>query len=83
MLSNSLTESAFKYTHEQDIAPGVEWNNPSSPTYARFMLNTVKADIAFTLETAYFGKDDNVASADGFVELGRCFVTALRKYMEE
>ena len=83
LLSDSLTDSAFKYTHEQDIAPGVEWNNPSLPTYARFMLDTVKAEIAFTLETAYFGKENNVASATGFLELGRCFATALKKYMEK
>ena len=47
------------------------------------MLEAVKAEIAFTLETAYFGTKDNVASAEGFVELGRCFATALRKYMED
>ena len=83
LLSGSLTDLAFKYTHERDIAPGVDWNNPSAPTYARFMLEAVKAEIAFTLETAYFGTKDNVASAEGFVELGRCFATALRKYMED
>ena len=47
------------------------------------MLDTVKAEIAFTLETAYFGKENNVASATGFLELGRCFATALKKYMEK
>ena len=83
LFSDALTDKAFKYTHEQDIAPGVEWNNPSSPTYARFMIETVKTDLAFTLETAYFGKEDNVASAEGFLELGRCFAAALRKYTEE
>ena len=82
ILAETMTAEAFRYDRHMDIAPGVEWNNPDAPTFASYMINEAGADIAFTLETAYFGTEDNVASADGFIELGRCFATALRKYME-
>jgi hypothetical protein len=38
--------------------------------------------LAFTLESAYFGTEDNKVSAERLIELGRCFARAVRKYIE-
>ncbi len=83
ILESQITDSAFRYQAKNDLAPGVKWNNPNSHTFASYMVKEVGAKIACTLETAYFGEPDNVASADKFIELGRCFAAALKKYIEE
>lgn len=38
-------------------------------------------DIAFTLETAYFGTSENKFSQEKRVALGRCFAEAIREYL--
>ena len=83
ILESQITDGAFRYQAKNDLAPGVKWNNPNSHTFANYMAKEVGARISCTLETAYFGEPDNVASADKFIELGRCFATALKKYIEE
>ena len=83
ILESQITDGAFRYQAKNDLAPGVKWNNPASHTFANYMAKEVGAKIACTLETAYFGESDNVASADKFIELGRCFAAALKKYIEE
>ena len=83
ILESQITDDAFRYQAKNDLAPGVKWNNPASHTFANYMAKEVGAKIACTLETAYFGEPDNVASADKFIELGRCFAAALKKYIEE
>ena len=44
------------------------------------MLNEKGANLAFTLETAYFKADGVDFCPEKARELGRCFVEALRKY---
>ena len=83
ILESQITDEAFRYQAKNDLAPGVKWNNPASHTFANYMAKEVGAKIACTLETAYFGEPDNVASADKYLELGRCFAAALKKYIEE
>ena len=39
------------------------------------------AELAFTLETTYFGTQNNVFAAEKVIETGRCFARALRKYI--
>ena len=46
------------------------------------MLTKANADVAFTLEIAYFGTEDNIFSQDNAVELGRCFAKSIKDYDE-
>ncbi len=82
LLEAEITDRAFRYEAKNDLAPGVDWNNPSSPTFAHYMAHEVGAELAFTLETAYFGEADNATSAEKQIELGRCFAAAIKKYIE-
>jgi len=79
-LESSLTDKALKYSSLDDHAPGVSWNSESSPTFAAYMTDYAKAHLSFTLETAYFGKEDNVFSSEKAIEFGRCFAEALKKF---
>lgn len=83
ILESSMTAGAFAYNHRDDHPFGVGWNQPGAHVFALFVMSKPEAELAFTLETAYFGTEDNVFSADGARELGRCFVKALRQYISE
>ena len=83
ILESQITDGAFRYQAKNDLAPGVKWNNPNSHTFANYMIKEAGSKLSCTLETAYFGESDNVASADKFIELGRCFASALKKYIED
>ena len=47
------------------------------------MIEKEENEVAFTLETAYFGTPDNIFSQEKAVELGRCFARALARYINE
>ena len=46
------------------------------------MAKRPENDIAFTLETAYFGTSENPVGAKSLIEVGHCFAEALKKYIE-
>ena len=78
----SLTDGAVPYRTANDIPPNTEWNSDASATCASFMSKREGCELTFTLENAYFGTPGNPVSGEGYVELGRCFVRALRRYLE-
>lgn len=80
IFEDSVSANAFKYYQKNDFPPNVEWNSPSSPCFACYMLDKANAELAFTLETPYFGTKENRYTEEGAIELGRCFARALNKY---
>ena len=79
LLEESVTADSFKYEHKNDYPPKTGWNKPGHQ-FSVYMAKMPGNDIAFTLETAYFGTDKNRADCKSLSELGRCFARALRKY---
>ena len=55
------------------------WNQPSA-NFGFTMMHRDECDIAFSLETAYFGTEDNKISEEKMIELGRCFAKAVKRY---
>lgn len=82
LLISQLTNDALKYDGNDNIAPDTEWNRSDNPNYASYMRKNGAA-LSFTLETAYFGREDNIFSQQKAVTLGKCFAKALRKYIEK
>ena len=82
ILEDSITSQSLNYQKANDIAPFVEWNKPSAQ-FSVYMTAKPECDIAFTLETAYFGVPDNKVSQDRLVELGHCFAKAIKDYIKE
>ena len=79
-LEECITAESLKYETKNDYPPDFGWNRSDSPTCSRYMLEK-GAELAFSLETAYFGDADNVFSAERAIELGRCVAKAIRKYI--
>ena len=83
LLEKNMTPRAFGYRHEDDYPPDFGWNHSDDPTFANFVMDMAgTAELAFSLETAYFGSPSNPFSPDGVVENGRCFARALREYIK-
>jgi len=82
ILEDSITDGALKYSHADDYEFGVGWNK-YAPSLCRYVIEREENELAFTLETTYFGLSDNVVSQENMVELGRCFARALKRYIAE
>lgn len=82
MFEKSITENSLKYKHKNDFPFKTEWNTGGAQ-FANYMIAKKENDIAFTLETAYFGTPDNKVDENKLLELGRCFAKALKQYIKE
>ncbi len=82
ILESEITPTSFKYESKNDFPYMYSWNRPS-PCFGHYMLAKEENEVAFTLETAYFGTPDNIFSPEKAVELGRCFARALSRYIAE
>ena len=76
-----MTPEAFGYTHENDYPPDHGWNHSDTPTFASYVLGQEGTELAFTLETAYFGTKEHMFTPKSIIENGRCFARALRQYI--
>ena len=77
-----ITKKSFQYFHADDYPFQTGWNKGGAQ-FAAYMKNRAENEIAFTLETAYFGTSENIVSQENLIELGRCFAAALRTYINE
>lgn len=80
ILESEITENSMIYLKNNDHQPFVGWNQPS-PNFACVMNSKPKTNLAFTLESAYFGTEKNKVSQARLLELGRCFARAMKKYI--
>ena len=83
LLEQELTEDAMYYRCENDMPANTDWNRDGNPTFATFASRIFGCELAFTLETTYYGTKEHPVSGEGLVALGRCFARALRRYLSE
>ena len=77
--------NAFQYRLGNDLPINCEWNTPSE-LYTSCVSSFGKRPnnrLAFSLETPYFGKPDNMVSQDRLVALGHCFGRAIIRAINE
>ncbi|MBO4572813.1 MAG: hypothetical protein J5762_03490 [Clostridia bacterium] len=77
-----MTERSFKYYRKNDFPFMFDWNIPSA-NFGAYMAKRSENEIAFSLETPYFGSEDNKVSQENIVEVGRCFCRAFKRYVSE
>jgi len=82
ILEDEITPASMKYFSGNDHPPMTGWNQPS-PNFGFTMMHRRECDIAFSLETAYFGTEDNKISEARMLELGRCYAKAIKRYIQE
>lgn len=79
--NNSGDADATEYRHAFDMRANERWNVIPTPCFASYIMGLDTADIAFTLETAYFGLDNTKFSEEGALRTGMNFANALRQYI--
>lgn len=82
LFEKNITEDSMKYHVADDHPADYLWASSDNPNYIGFMYKACGAKFAATLETAYFGTPDNIFTQSKGVELGHCFVRALKQYDE-
>ena len=70
---------AFRHFHKNDLPFMEGWNQPSANCGA-YMSRRKGNELAFSLETPYFGTEDNKVSQENLKELGKAFAKALKGY---
>lgn len=69
------------YDGKDDIESGQEWNSMGDkPNFAAQMAKRGK--MAFTLETAYFGREDYIFCEEKAIHTGVAFAKALKEYLK-
>lgn len=81
ILQKEISHTDIVYEKKNDLLPMTGWNKPC-PAFGYSMSLREECDIAFTLETAYFGTENNKISTDKLIRLGRSFAKAIRNYIE-
>ena len=71
----------MKYFRKDDYPPCTKWNQPST-SFGYMVNNRQECNLAFTLESTYFGEESNKVYAEKLVELGKCFAKAVKKYVK-
>ena len=85
LFMEEITPGAMKYDQADDIHPDEEWNktNALAVSCAAHCKKFGGAELAFTLETTYFGEPDNMVTQEKLIETGRCFARAIKRYFAE
>ena len=83
LLEESLRPNALRYSRKNDFPAETDWNQSSHMKGALnlFAKTLPHLNMAFSLETTYFGTAYNRVSQEKLVELGRSYADALRKYL--
>ena len=81
IFESEISQGAMKYSKENDYPACTKWNQPSS-SFAYTTNTRPDCELAFTLESTYFGEQDNKVLPEKLIELGKCFARAVKKYIE-
>ena len=79
-IEKNLTDKAMKYSKENDFPANTDWNTGTAH-FSYNMVSRTECNIACTLETTYFGTEENKVSDEKLVEFGRCFARAVKGYI--
>ena len=84
ILQSKLANCPITYDPANDIPPNTEWNKDTNADFARYLSKKPQNQLAFSLETPYFGEADGsvVINLDSMKELGKCFANAVREYIK-
>ena len=76
-------EASMTYTGLQDLPYGDQWNSPSTPNVKNYVLKRSLLNASITMETPYFGLDDNMFTQEKAINMGRHLYNAFYKIIKE
>ena len=69
--STEHDKASMKYTGEQDIDYGAQWNETTTPHIKNYFLPRTRKKVSITMEIPYFGLEDNMFTQEKAIMLGR------------
>ena len=82
ILEEEITDKSMQYLTKNDFPPNTAWNMPST-NFGLTMNLRPECKLAFSLESAYFGREGNITSESRLIELGRCFARAVKRFASD
>jgi hypothetical protein len=76
-------ENSMIYTGEQDINFGAQWNSKDTPNMKNYFLPRTELKASLTMETPYFGLEDNVFTQKKTIKMGMHLFNAVYKIFKE
>lgn len=81
-LEKELSSTSIFYSKSNDHPPITGWNQEPNQNFGYTMNSREECELAFSLETPYFGTENNKISTDMLICLGRSFARAIKNYIE-
>ena len=81
LLEKFCGEDCMKYRLCDDMMPNTSWNMDGTPTSVSFFFSLPTCHLAFSLETTYFGTEDNKVTAEMLTAEGKAVCRALNEYI--
>lgn len=82
LFAEEISPDSMNYRRDNDFPPCTGWNKPS--TNCAYTTNCrPECDLAFALESTYFGTEDNKVNASRLLELGKSLGRAWKTYAEK
>lgn len=82
IFEKNCNEESMIYRMESDIHPNTGWNKDGTPTFSTFFNTRPGCRFACTLETTFFGTEDNKVSVARLVNTGRVFCQSMKEFMD-
>lgn len=88
-ISKALKEASendgqsLTYTSVQDIEYGTEWNMDDTPNAKNYFLKRTILKSSITMETPYFGLEDNMFTQEKAIKMGKHLYNAVYKILKE
>lgn len=82
IFETTVTPDSMQYKQKNDYPPNTGWNREGTPCFGTYFVTEPDNDIAFSLETTYFGTDDNRISQARMLREGACFKDAVKQYID-
>ena len=84
MARNRQHPNALRYDTANDLPCGVDWNTgKTSTSFSAWFGMRPGVKLALSLETAYFGTENNVVTQPKLIELGACVAEAVCDFLNE
>lgn len=83
MLQSNTENASFRHYVKDDMPPETDWNHDVTPDFNSYMRRHPECLIAVSVETCYFGKEDNFFTEKNAIELGRHIADTICEYLKD
>lgn len=80
LLEENTSTDALSHKVLDDQMLGVGWNKEGTPSSTKYLIENKRNLLTFSIETPYFGEENDKVSQEKLVELGRVFARTIHAF---